>query len=109
MLIDFNNFDEMSISSLNGGDGTVLAKIFMDKSNKIMISRIPPKASIGQHKHETSSEIDFVFSGIGKAICDGKTEELKNGICHYCPKLSSHSIINTGESDLILFTVVPEQ
>lgn len=42
-------------------------------------------------------------------MCDGKEEILKPGVCHYCPKGGEHSIINTGEDDLVLFTAVPKQ
>lgn len=109
MLIDFSKLQEVKIPNLNGGDGAVSAKMFIEPNNKIMISRLPKDASIGTHTHLTSSEMNYVISGIGKAFCDGKEEELKKGVCQYCPKGSSHSIINTGCEDLILFTVVPEQ
>lgn len=39
---------------------------------------------------------------------DGEAENLKTGMCHYCPKNSSHSIINASDNKLILFTVVCE-
>ena len=31
------------------------------------------------------------------------------GVCHICPKGSEHSIINTGDDDLVLITVVVER
>lgn len=45
----------------------------------------------------------------GVAVCDGKEERISEGICHICRKGSEHSIINTGEEDLILLTVVEER
>lgn len=109
MLIKFDEIQDVSIPNLNDGNGVVTAKMFMEPTNKIMISRLPVGVSIGMHEHTTSSEINYVISGFGKAICNDMEEELKSGVCHYCPKGSSHSIINTGAEDLILFTVAPEQ
>lgn len=108
MLIDFNKIQETTIQHLNNGDGFVSAKMFIDKNNKIMISRIPFNSSIGLHTHNTNNEINFVLSGIGKSICDGLEENLSYGTCQYCPKGSSHKIINTGQEDLVLFTFVFE-
>ena len=109
MRLDFNAMAEAAISNLNHGRGTVRAKMFMDQNNKIMISVLPPGTSIGTHRHETSSEMNYVISGRGRAVCDTAEEDLHPGVCHYCPKGASHGIMNTGEEDLVLFTVVPEQ
>lgn len=109
MLIDFKTMDEVTIPNLNDGQGCVSAKMFGDPATKIMISKLPVGCSIGLHHHASSSEINYVISGTGKAICDGIEEQLSAGDCHYCPKGCSHSIINVGTDDLILFTVVPEQ
>ncbi|MDE6149711.1 MAG: cupin domain-containing protein [Ruminococcus sp.] len=109
MLIKFDKIKEVSIHGLNGGDGSVSAKMFIDQNGKILISRLPSGASIGIHRHETNSEINYVLSGNGKSICDGQEEKLTAGSCEYCPKGSSHSIINDGNEDLFLFTVVSEK
>lgn len=109
MLIRFNEMKETTISEMNGGLGTISAKMHMEPSNKIMISRLPAGSSIGTHRHTTSCEVNYVLSGTGKAICDGIEETLYGGVCQYCPKGSDHSIINTGNVELVLFTVVPEQ
>ena len=109
MLIRFDHINEITIPNLNGGEGTVSAKMFMDTQNKVMMSRIPPGSSIGLNQHTVSSEINYVLSGVGKAVCDEIEEELLAGNCQYCPKGSSHSIINTGTEELVLFTVVPQQ
>lgn len=109
MLIDFNKIQEVIIPHLNNGDGSVSAKMFIESNNKIMISRLPAGASIGMHQHTTSSEMNYVISGSGRAVCDDIEEELTVGNCQYCPKGSTHSIMNIGIEELILFTVVSEQ
>lgn len=109
MLIDFNEIKEMTIPGMNGGTGTMSAKLFVDEQGKIIRTEIHPGGSIGLHRHETSDDINYVLSGTGKAVCDGQEEFLKSGTCHICPKSSEHSISNTGEEDLVMLTVVVER
>ena len=109
MLIDFNNLKEITVSGMNNGTGEMTAKMYMDNGGKIIPCAIHKGGSIGIHKHETSDDINYVISGTGKAICDGTEEILTSGCCHICKKGSTHSIINTGEDDLVLLTVVVER
>ena len=108
MLIDFNAKEERVFHGMNGGKGDVSAKMFMNSSGKVIVSRIKPGASIGLHVQTTGNDINFVAGGEGRAVCDGAEELLKAGVCHYCPKGSSHMIENTGTEDLVLYTVVQE-
>ena len=109
MLIDFDKIPEVTISSLNGGEDAVSAKMVTDSSYKIMLSRLPAGTTIGMHTHTTSCETNFVISGIGQAVCEGAVEDLSAGCCHCCRRGESHNIKNTGKQDLMLFTVVSEQ
>ena len=49
---------------------------------------------------------NIIISGTGKAFCDGVEELLMPGVMHICPQCSEHSIINTGEEDLVMLTIV---
>ena len=109
MLIDFNETKEITIPGMNGGTGTMSAKMFMGEQGKIIPAKIHSGGSIGLHKHETSDDINYVLSGTGKAVCDGQEEILKAGTCHICKKGSQHSIENTGDDDLVLLTIVVER
>lgn len=109
MLVDFSEIKEITVPGMNHGTGMMTAKMYMDEQGKIIPCMIHAGSSIGLHKHETSDDINYVLSGEGKAICDGKEEILREGTCHICKKGSEHSIINTGEDDLILITVVVER
>ena len=108
MLIDFNSEKEKIIEGMNGGHGKISAKMFVNQSGKVIVSRLAPGASIGSHVQTSGNDINFVVSGYGKAFCDSIEETLKPGVCHYCPKGSSHEIMNTGQEDLLLYTVVQE-
>ena len=75
---------------MNGGTGTMSARMFMDEQGKIIPTKIHPGGSIGLHKHETSDDINYVLSGTGKAVCDGQEEILKAGTSISAKK--AHSI-----------------
>lgn len=109
MLINFNNMDEIEISNMNHGMGSLNAKMYKGHDGKIIPCSIHPGGSIGMHKHETSDDINYVISGQGIAICDGHDEILSAGVCHICKKGSSHSITNTGDENLVLLTIVVEK
>lgn len=109
MIIDFNSIKEITISGMNNGTGEMTAKMFMDDNGKVIPCSIHKGGSIGIHQHKTSDDINYILSGTGKAICDGKEEYLIAGTCHICRKGSEHSIINTGDADLVMLTVVVER
>ena len=109
MFIDFSKQTERRLPGMNGGSGEMSAKMFVDESGKIIPCRLHAGGSIGIHTHETSDDINYIISGIGKAICDGQEEILTAGNCHVCKQGSAHSIINTGDEDLVLLTVVVER
>lgn len=109
MKIDFSQLKEMPIPEFNGGTGTTLLRMFEDAKMKVLFGRLEPGASVGMHSHMTSSEVIFILSGEGKALCGGEMELVGPGSCHYCPKGGSHSLINQGKEELIFWAVVPEQ
>lgn len=109
MLVNFNDIQEITVPGMNSGTGTMSARMFMDEQGKIIPCAIHPGGSIGLHKHNTSDDINYIISGTGIAICDGAEEELYAGVCHICKKGSAHSIVNTGDTDLVIFTVVVER
>lgn len=109
MIIDFKNMQETELPNFYGGEKSFIAKIFNDGKNKILYGRLESGASIGVHTHETSSEIIYILKGSGKMLFDGEYEALSEGMCHYCPKGHTHSLINSSDGDLVFFAVVPEQ
>lgn len=109
MLINFNGQLSRKVAGMNGGTGEMSAKMFMDEQGKIIPCVIHAGGSIGLHSHPTNDDINYIISGTGKAICDGKEELLEAGNCHVCKMGSEHSILNTGEDDLVMLTVVVER
>ena len=109
MRIDLNEIQEITIPGMYNGTGEMSARMYMDERGKIIPTRIHPGGSIGLHDHTPSDDINYIIEGEGKAICDGQEEILTAGCCHICKKGSAHSIINTGEEDLVMLTVVVER
>ena len=109
MLLDFSDMGEVAIPHMNGGAGLVVARMHANGWGKAMLATLAPGCSIGGHVQATSVDVNYVVSGRGVATCDGVEEELRPGVCHICPMGSEHSIANTGDDDLVLFTVVAEQ
>lgn len=109
MIIDFSQIPYAEFPKFFNGEKTLLSKNVVDDKNKIMSGLLVPGASIGLHTHQTNSEILFVTKGKGKVLYDGVYEVVSEGICHYCPKGHSHSLINDSDSDLTYFAVVTQQ
>ena len=106
MRINFNDIDSMTVPGMNTDTGTMSARMYNDDSYRIIPTAIHPGGSIGPHKQESGDDMNYIISGTGKAICDGAEEELRPGVMHICPKGLEHSIINTGEEDLVMLTIV---
>lgn len=109
MLINFNEINEITMPGMNDGTGMMSAKMYMDEGGKIIPCSIHKGGSIGLHTHTASDDINYVISGMGKAVCDGEEEILTAGCCHICKKGSQHSVVNTGDEDLVLLTLVVER
>ncbi|MBQ8374500.1 MAG: cupin domain-containing protein [Clostridia bacterium] len=109
MIIKFNEIKATELKAFYGGEGALIANMYVDEKNKILRGKLVPGATIGLHRHVPSSEIIFILSGKGKAICDGAEEFLFAGDCHYCPQGSEHSLINIGDEELCFYAVVPQQ
>lgn len=106
MIIDFNGMPPATFPGMNGGTGTMTARMYNDEKYRIVPTAIHPGGSIGEHTQTSGDDMNYILSGRGVAICDGVEEPLCPGVMHICPKGSSHSIVNTGDEDLVMLTVV---
>lgn len=109
MHINFDSIDETVIPHFKGGEKEVAARMFFDGSVRIMKSTLIPGATIGWHCHEDSCEVMYVLSGVGKILEEDGESLMYPGQGCYCPKGKSHSLVNEGEEDLVIFAVVPQQ
>ena len=106
MIIDFNKLNEMTIPGMNSGTGQMIVRMYKDENYRIVPTIIHAGGSIGLHTQNSGDDLNYIISGTGKAICDGVEEKLSAGVMHICPKGSEHTIINTGDNDLVMLTVV---
>lgn len=108
MIIPFDSMELQILQNFKGGEGAMLAKMYVDDNNRILSATLAPGSSIGLHTHDTGSEIIYILKGNGTVLFDDGKESVSAGMCHYCPKGHTHSLINTGSEDLVFFAVVPE-
>ena len=108
MKLCFDQMEETAMPQFKGGEKITYSCFLADGHNRIMRNRLEPGATIGLHTHTGNSEILYILSGSGKAVCDGVEEHLGPGECHYCPEGHAHTLINDGTEDLIFFAVVPQ-
>ena len=108
MIIDLKSIPATVTPHFFGGEGQFVANIFKDDDNKVLLGLLAPGCTTGLHTHEGTSEIVYIISGTGKVLCDGVYEPLKPGDVHYCPMGHTHSLINDGEENLVVFGTVPE-
>ncbi len=109
MKIEYDTEHLERIENFKGGEKYIDAKMSFDGLNRILYGQLPSGGSIGEHVHETNSEIVYIISGQGTFIYDGKAEPVKAGDIHYCPKGHKHTLINDSDDVLTVFAVVPEQ
>ena len=109
MKIDFKGISEKRTDCFCDGKGTTWLKMFDKSDVKFISGRLEPNSAIGMHKNTSDCEVILILSGKGKAICDGETEMLSAGCCHFCPRGSSHAMMNTGNEDLVFVACVPRQ
>ena len=70
--------------------------------------RLPPDCSIGLHQHIDEDELYFIIEGEG-IVSDGDlSSPVSSGHSILTRSGESHSIENTGSSDLVLIAVIPQ-
>lgn len=107
MLIEFDRIPETVTPRMRGGEGELIARMFVNEDTKIMQGLLAPGSTIGRHTHETDSEMIYILSGTGKVLYDGEYEPLSAGSCHYCLRGHEHSLINDSDGDLTFLAMIP--
>jgi mannose-6-phosphate isomerase-like protein (cupin superfamily) len=79
--------------------------IYTGKTSQLVLMNIRPKEDIGMETHDDVDQILFFESGAGRAIVGGATKDLKAGDVVFVPAGTRHNFVNTGKSDMKLYTV----
>ena len=106
MVIDFSSMEWNANPEFKGGKGVFYNKMVVDGGAKIMYGKLEPGSSIGYHCHEGNAEMVFILSGAGTEISDDVEVPALPGECHYCQEGHCHSLINSSESEDLLFYAV---
>jgi len=67
---------------------------------------VKPGDSIGEHQHLGEREIFYFLQGKGIVIDNGKQSQIGPGDVMVTPDQSRHSVINTGDEDLVFMALI---
>ena len=70
-MMNFQRMPDTVLPHFKGGKGEMVAKMYNDDLNRILLARLAPGHSVGLHSHDTSSEIMYFLSGKGTVILNG--------------------------------------
>ena len=65
MIFEYDENNLEKYKNFKGGEKYIEAKMYFDGLNRFMIGHVPSGGSVGEHVHETNSEIIYVISGNG--------------------------------------------
>ncbi len=78
--------------------------LYTAQHSQLVAMSIPPHGEIGAEVH-TLDQFFRVESGTGDAVLDGVTTPVREGFAILIPAGARHNIINTGATDLKLYTL----
>lgn len=78
--------------------------LYTAKNSQLVLMNIKPGQEIGEEVHELDQFLRFE-EGEGKAVLDGVEGDVSDGSAVVVPAGTKHNFINTGESDLKLYTI----
>ena len=78
--------------------------LFTGKSSQLVLMSLAPGEDIGEEVHEVD-QLLFIVEGEGKAVLDGREQEVEDGMVVCVPAGTRHNVVNTDDEKLRLFTV----
>lgn len=82
----------------------VLLDIPPAKEFRIHITRFQPGAGADPHTHEWEHAM-YIMKGTGKVEILGEEMIVREGVVAFVPQYAIHSILNTGDEELVVFGV----
>jgi mannose-6-phosphate isomerase-like protein (cupin superfamily) len=74
-------------------------------NSQIVVMSIPPGGDIGDEVHEDVDQTLVFVQGEGEAILDGQKSAVSVGRLVHVPAGTRHNFVNTGKTDLRLYTI----
>lgn len=78
--------------------------LYTAKNSQLVLMNIKPGDEIGEEVHKLDQFLRFE-KGNGKAVLDGVESDVSDGVAVVVPAGTRHNFINTGDTDLKLYTV----
>ena len=78
--------------------------LFTGKSSQLVLMSLAPGEDIGDEVHEVD-QLLFIVEGEGKALLDGREQDLEDGMVVCVPAGTRHNVVNTDDEPMRLFTV----
>lgn len=79
--------------------------VYTAHHSQLVLMRLAPGEEIGMEVHPENDQFLRIETGEGKAIIDGNEQTFASGWCVIVPAGSNHNIINTGSSEMKLYTL----
>jgi mannose-6-phosphate isomerase-like protein (cupin superfamily) len=73
--------------------------------SQVVVMSIPPGGDIGEEVHDDVDQVLVFVEGEGRATLDGEASGVSAGRLVHVPAGTRHNFVNTGGSDLRLYTV----
>ncbi|MGD0248120.1 MAG: cupin domain-containing protein [Candidatus Limnocylindrales bacterium] len=73
--------------------------------SQVVVMSIPPGGDIGSEVHSDVDQILVFVQGVGEAVLDGQKSAVSVGRLVHVPAGTRHNFVNTGKTDLRLYTV----
>ncbi len=73
--------------------------------SQVVVMSIPPGGDIGEEVHGDVDQVLVFVDGEGRAILDGEASDVGAGRLVHVPAGTRHNFVNTGGTDLRLYTV----
>ena len=72
---------------------------------QVVVMSIPPAGEIGEEVHTGVDQILVFVTGEGAVVLDGERSHVSPGRLVHVPAGTLHNVVNTGSTDLKLYTV----
>lgn len=79
--------------------------VYTAHHSQLVLMRLAPGEEIGMEVHPENDQFLRIEMGEGKAVIDGNEQTFASGWCVIVPAGSNHNIINTGSSEMKLYTL----
>ena len=110
-FFDINDIEPSVIESDHNGSGTIIFRRllsdidFQSSIDFIDYTIIPPKSSIGYHKHSNNEEVYFVVSGKPLVTVDNISKRLQPGSISVVRSGQTHSLVNDTDFKVVILVI----